>query len=397
MPRAGYSICPKIRFFVGMSDFVLHQFHPQVAEVYGIEASLIFSYIWHRSKAQANGWVEFTLEDLCEQYPYMGRYQVWSALQRLTVRGKETPNIVFRKKVAGAYVYKPAVTDLFDKYTIFHKLEVNMAVEFGIVPAIIFNNIAYWIKENWRTKADYAYMMLDPEKFDYDEDALQAYAWKHTRRAAGHWGTIESWQKLHPYVSHRTARRGFDVLQKAGFLTQQRVRKRKPLWRFSDKHLKTFEQYMLDISRLENCEANSKRSEAKIERSASKTKRFEAKTKQESGLNNCAKETSGRVNEANVNEAANASRSLESSAKQDSARPASRARATGVLASPFVKADFQQMNRPNLPSRKVRKKLDCFGEEAKRGYTRIPDPQSPEYDEWLEALPNDQRPRSLCG
>ena len=60
-----------------MGNLLLHRFNPQIAELYGINAALIFQYIWYRSVKMAGGrYVAMTLDDICKQYPYLGRKQV---------------------------------------------------------------------------------------------------------------------------------------------------------------------------------------------------------------------------------------------------------------------------------------------------------------------------------
>jgi hypothetical protein len=78
-----------------------HFFDPKIAELYGINAAILFRYICWRSDHSKNRWVALTLPDLCARYPYLGRDQCYRALAALTHPGKKTPALISRKAAPG--------------------------------------------------------------------------------------------------------------------------------------------------------------------------------------------------------------------------------------------------------------------------------------------------------
>lgn len=236
-----------------------HWFNPSIAESYGIPAALIFQYIWFRSVNMADGkWVTLSLEDFYKQYPYLGQKQVWLALQKLVNSHRKTPALVCRKPADEGYSYRyaPISRDAGNKFISF---DTRIAAQHGIVPAIIHANIAYWVRDNWRAKAERLYEYLDPAKFDYDDLQLQSFAFDHTRKAAAHYVSVKKWAKLNRYISERTAKRGFSSLLTAGLLKKLRTRNRIPLWIVQEKLLHSFMRERLNGSDLENERAKRKK------------------------------------------------------------------------------------------------------------------------------------------
>jgi len=236
-----------------------HRFNPSIAEIYGIPAALIFQYIWFRSVKMAEGkWVTLSLEDIYKQYPYLGKKQVWLALQKLVNSHRKTPALVCRKPADEGYGYRyaPISRDAGNKFISF---DTHIAAQHGIVPAIIHANIAYWVRDNWREKAERLYEYLDPAKFDYDDLQLQYFAFDHTRKAAAHYVSVKKWAKLNPYISERTTKRGFASLLAAGLLKILHTRSRIPLWIVQEKLLRSYMRERLNGSDLENERAKRKK------------------------------------------------------------------------------------------------------------------------------------------
>lgn len=367
-------------------NYLPHRFNPEVAEVYGVEAALLYQYINHRSRFQkqhgGNRWIEFTLDGLCKQYPYLGRYQIWSALQRLINAGKKTPPIVFRKMRGGVYIYTPAVDDSQDALQVF---DVNMACRLGVVPSIIFSNVRYWIKQNWSKVAGEAYELLKPDDFDFDDIAMQRFAFTHTQNAAGHFASIADWvAKNHRYISHRTAKRGFQALQHEGLLQWRRIQKGKPFWFPTKKLLQTILAEVLNYSDLENVGANSKRLGAKTKCDGAKTKQVGAKTKQESRLDVSEPATSDAVVEAVVEEGVDCGSYVQEDLPTASLRGGTSS--AGSRVAPEVISRLRKLNQAQFPELKRRMMRDSFGNPVKRKYARVPSPDDPEFDEWYDCL-----------
>lgn len=215
-------------------QYVAHKFDTQVAGVYGIIPAIIFQYVCWRSSNSPVRWIQFTVDELCKQYPYLTPKQVRLALHALVNSGSRTPALVLRKRVCGrSFMYAPACKD--SKADQWHYFDIRLAERLGLVPAIIFQNIGWWIKKNWQEHADEYYRYLDPAKFDDDWDQMQGHAYLHTRRAAAHHCYVRVWAGEHAYIPQRSIERGFSCLLAAGLLVCSYSRNRLPVWQFSDK------------------------------------------------------------------------------------------------------------------------------------------------------------------
>lgn len=372
-------------------EYTPHRFNPDIATVYGIPSALVYQYINFRSRNGKSKWVDLTIDELCKQYPYFGRWQVWSALQNLIHPGKKTPPLILRKNIANIFTYAPVA---HDDSAVLHVFDVSVAKKFGAVPAIIFHNVGYWITKNWKDKADLLYRMLSPEEFDFNDRAMQEFAYDHTFMAAGHFNTIEDWVAKHPYVSLRTARRGFSCLQKAGWFGFRRIKRGKPMWFFTKKLMRDYKHNMLEKSDLENVAAKTKQVEAKTECLASKTKHVEANTqcKQPSSLSRSA--TYCAFGEAVIDEAVEDCGSKVRKAFDDFASRS--ASGSDHFVSRKELTEIRKLNRPNFPAVKQKISTDAFGNPVKRKYTRKLTPDDPDFLERFEMMTPDERQHYLA-
>jgi len=210
--------------------YLPHRFDPQVAELYGVPAALILQYVCWRSVNESK-WVPLSVDDLAKQYPYMGRDECWRGLSRLLRAGKKTPALIHRKADSQGcgYLYSPTFTPRIDIASL-HTFNVRVAEKCGIVPAIIFHNVGFWIKRNWQQKAEELYEHLNPAEFDDSDFQMQRFAHQTTRKAAAHHCSVKKWWKCHRYISLPTAKRGFSRLLQAGLLKKGSTRARIPLW-----------------------------------------------------------------------------------------------------------------------------------------------------------------------
>jgi len=371
-------------------DYTPHRFNPDIATVYGIPSALVYQYINFRSREQRrcgkSAWVDLTIDELCKQYPYFGRWQVWAALQNLIHPGKKTPPLILRKNIASIFTYAPVAED---NSLALHIFDVRVAVKFGVVPAIIYQNVSYWITKNWKDKSELLYAMLKPDEFDFDDRAMQEFAYNNTDRAAGHFNTIEGWVAKHPYVSHRTARRGFSCLQKAGWFGFRRIKRGKPMWFLTKKLMRDYVQNMLEKSDLENVAAKTKRVEAKTECVAAKTKRVEANTQQEVGLTHSNVVACRAFGEAVIEEAVGDCQNKVTQAFDDFASRS--ASGSEHFVSRKELTEIRKLNRPNFPAVKQKISTDAFGNPVKRKYTRKLTPDDPDFLERLEMMSEDER------
>lgn len=232
-----------------------HQFDPKLAKRYSINAAIIYQYVWYRSVKMANGgWVALTLDDICKQYTYMGRKQVRLALKILVNPGKRNPALLARKRIgkAAAFVYQPN-----DKAegTGFIRFDTQVATELGVVAAIIHNNMAFWIKDNWEKKAEELSQCVDPEKFDYDAIQVRYFAYHSTRKAAARSVTVQKMARVCPYIPLRTVERAFSCLRKAGLLVNLSQNVRNPVWTIQRKMLASFMRQAVGCNDLRDCVA----------------------------------------------------------------------------------------------------------------------------------------------
>jgi hypothetical protein len=372
-------------------EYTPHRFNPDIATVYGIPSALVYQYINFRSREQRrcgkSAWVDFTIDELCKQYPYFGRKQVWSALQNLIHPGKKTPQLILRKNVANIFTYAPVAED--DSLAL-HFFDVKVAVKFGVVPAIIYQNVGYWITKNWKDKAELLYRMLKPEKFAFDDRAMQEFAYDNTSMAAGHFETITEWvTKRRPYLSQRTARRGFSCLQKAGWFGFRRIKRGKPMWFLTKKLMNDYVQKMLEKSDLENVAAKRKQVEAKKECLAAKRKCVESNRKQEPALSHSNVVTCRAFGEAVIEEAVEDCGSKVRKAFDDFASRS--ASGSEHFVSRKELTEIRKLNRPNFPAVKQKISTDAFGNPVKRKYTRKLTPDDPDFLERLEMMSEDER------
>lgn len=237
---------------------VAHEFDPKVAKVYGINAALVFQHIAYLSQESPNRWVDLMLPELCEKYPYLGRDQIWRALRTLTTQGPKAPPLVLRKaKAAGiGHLYAPIPQDGFCDLP--HKFDIALAAKLGVVPAIIYRNIRYWVQKNWMIRAEQVYEKLKPEQFDWDEKAMQVFAYANSRKAASHFCTVDQWVERHDYVRRSSAFLGFSRLLEEGLLLRSTLPNKIPLWTLPAKTLDCFKRMLLKECDLSNCSPETK-------------------------------------------------------------------------------------------------------------------------------------------
>lgn len=121
----------------------------------------------------------------------MQALSIWRAVKRLITPDRKTAALVNRKprETGVGFRYAPAVNDGFCESP--HKFSVELATKLGVIPAIVYRNISYFIRKNWCGKADLVYDKLDPEQFGWDERAMREHAYNQTRKAAACFSTVD--------------------------------------------------------------------------------------------------------------------------------------------------------------------------------------------------------------
>jgi len=379
-------------------SYLPHRFNPQVAEVYGINAALIFQYVCFRSQLVPTRWVDPTLEDICKQYPYLGEWQVWAALKKLINSGKKTPALLCRKQVKGTYLYRPIANDV-DSYAL-HSFDVRIALKVGVVPAIIYHNVGHWIRENWKQRAQFWYERLNPAEFDDDDYQMQRFAYQMTRGAAAHYTTAVDWLATHRYVKLSSAKCGFMRLQQAGLLRKGLRKRHKQFWHLTRKSLNDFEQEMLSKSDLGNSSSKTQ-SQRQKPKTKARNPKSTPETQPESRLSASGAGASNAFEEADFIEAelrfnqpvgdnCDAIRPLHTLA---GARGGSAGTASDSASPPPAVSgkELRRMNCPNQPWVKKKINRDAFGHVVKRHYLRKPKPDDLDYDEYIDNLSTEER------
>lgn len=242
---------------------IAHEFDPNVAVVYGVNAAVLFQHICYLSQESPSRWVNLTLQELCTKYPYLGRKAIWRALQVLVKPGRKTPPLVLRKgtQAGTGHLYAPVPKDGFCENP--HKFDIALAGKLGVVPAIIYRNVRYFVQKNWMIRAETLYDRLDPDTFHLDNIAMWTFAYDNTIKAAAHFTTVEQWVKHRPYVALRSAERAFNCLLEEGLLLRTYLKNKVPLWHLPAKTLFCFKRNLLSSCTLENSAAKRKLSPPK--------------------------------------------------------------------------------------------------------------------------------------
>lgn len=368
-----------------IDSYTPHKFNPSTATVYSIPAALIFGYISFRSRQTTGRWVAITLEALCKQYPYLGEWQVRLALKQLVSAGKKTPALIFRKQVRGDYFYMPAVED--DPGAQLHTFDVRVAIEVGVLPAIIYHNVSYWIKKNWMEHAAEAIKFLKPESYDFDEQRMQRIAYRYTRKSAGYSATLEDWLGRHTYATKRSTERGFQCLQEKGLLFKTHQNRRKPVWHLPAKTLRDFECDMLARSSLENSSAKTTSLPPKPHFKR-QNHTFTAKTTEEQGLTATPSATSEAVLEAHYEAPLMKPVTERQRLVTDSTLPRCRSEerssdevvgSASPTLSAKILAQLRKLDKPHVPKHRKKVYRNSLG-KITRPYIRKPDISPDAYD-----------------
>lgn len=365
-----------------IDSYVPHRFNPQVAQLYGIPAALVFQFISYCCDKHKLAFLPVTVSDLAQRYPYLDRRTVGRALEALVFPGKDNPNpaLLVRKKLKGVWHYHPVAPD--EKFAL-HVFDANVAVKHGILPAIILQNIGHWVRQNWKRKAEQALTKLKPGDYDHDHDRMYEDALVLTANAAAHTISIEEWLERHPYTSYRTAVRGFSCLQQAGLISMRRGKHSKPIWVLSLDLRAEYAKKLLKLSTLENPDANLRSPDANLTNP-------DANLTTEQGLNSSAPVRCGAFDEGIIDEDSITEYGNGFASPLAGARGVARSALNGATASPAVRAQLHRLNRPSYDHAFKRPRKET------RQYTRHPKPGDEDFDLFLDDLTPDQRRKYLA-
>jgi hypothetical protein len=422
-----------------MTDsYVPHRFNPQVAQLYGIPAALIFQFISYCCDKHKLDFLPLSVSELATRYPYLDRRTVGRVLDTLVFPGKGNPNpaLLVRKKLNGVWHYHPVTPD--EKFAL-HVFDARVAIEHGVIPAIILQNIGHWVRHNWKRKAEQALTKLKPEDYDHDLYRMHEDALVFTANGAAHTISIEEWLERHTYTSYRTAVRGFSCLRQAGLIFMRRGKHNKPIWVLSRDLRADYAEKMLKLSTLENTDANlpTDRIDNTIElnelqncdaklpnllKSVKKALNSSTDSADDSlklsELQNCdAKLPNTDAILGNTDATLGTKQGLtstptnsynayvEDSIDEDkiaeygdgfagsslaALAPSARSASKCATASPAVPAELHELNQPSY--KRTRKKRQT----EKRSYIKHPEPDTEDFEIWFDDLTPDQRREYLA-
>lgn len=349
----------------------VHKFDREVASVYGIAAAIVFQYICWCSKKSAVRWITFTLDELCKHYPYLTYKQVRNAVDRLIYPEGKNPALVIRRgKRGSSFLYAPVCEAPCVR--LWGKFDTGLATRLGLVPAIIHYNISHWIKKNWDDHALIRAAKLDAADFDFDVDRLKTQAYKDTRDSAAHFGYIDQWVKERPFISRRSAYRGFSCLLKEKLLVKTHIRDRQPLWGFTDKEARKHIAKSLITNEVEDSSATRAESVPKGQTQCHKG-RASATRAVETGVDDSSPRECSRAESSTSEAAVRFAKPIKENSDVFQQPSLAGARSAAGTASNGPSAKLRDLNQPNLPVYRPSRNT------AKRAYHRQPVPQN-EFD-----------------
>ena len=143
----------------------VHSFSRTVAKEHGEKAAVLLQYLAHhvsKSKHQHGGrkWFYKTLDDLAVVFPYLKRSTIHATLQKLG--NQNGPLLIgdYNKKGYDRTNWFAFRDDNVRKQAQSSKpayFQVEDAVKFGIVAAVLLGNLVHWIRENRKTDPQYSW------------------------------------------------------------------------------------------------------------------------------------------------------------------------------------------------------------------------------------------------
>ena len=190
-----------------------HMFSVRLATELNVLSSVVFQtlifWIHHNENTNTNyynsyHWTYLSLSNFVKMFPYATKMQIRTALSNLEESGYILSRIDEDDKEHPKYY---TITDKgrFFHNSIegtdneFHTFNISFACKYGIIPAILFENIYRWIQHN---------QLLD----DYFKDGLY---WTYS--------TKKSLLNYFPYISKPTMQKHFKILEDAEILKIERV------------------------------------------------------------------------------------------------------------------------------------------------------------------------------
>jgi len=239
---------------------LIHQFCPIIAEKYGVNEAILFRHFCYCASLNPKGAVTKSISEIVSEYPYLGRHQVWAALQRLCTGTRKHASLIRRSALGQRFVYRPYTEDDTGRY---HTFSVELAEQLGILPSVVYSNIRFWIITRWKEAAEGQAEKLDPGDYDCNADLLNDDAFDLTRPKVYLTATMESWADRHRYAPVRSVRRAFGLLVEKDYLRKELNDRRQPVWRLPAKKMEEIKVNMLSSIDFVEYAAKIKRSRPK--------------------------------------------------------------------------------------------------------------------------------------
>ena len=183
---------------------VTHKFNVQMAETHGITAAIVYQCLyWHCTHPadKPKGCYRGTTPELASRMPYLSYKEVRLALTKLTSRIGKQGRFILKAEDGIERVYTICREPERSKI---HSFDPKVAERVGVLPAIVYDNVMYWLSES-------------DSRGDLD---------------LKHCVSPHDWCKIHAYAPLCSVERAFSHLEKTGELlkTGERSTARAPYW-----------------------------------------------------------------------------------------------------------------------------------------------------------------------
>jgi hypothetical protein len=150
---------------------ITHSFSRAQAQHYGVHGAILLRYFINRIKGSNNikdrkRWFYDSVSDLKENYPYLSQTALFNARKLLIAEKGPIVTGNYNKWPKDKTTWYSARDDrtlqaLEDDLLYF---KVSEAVAYGILEAVILNNLRYWLQEKQKKNAQYQYHPMSPRK-----------------------------------------------------------------------------------------------------------------------------------------------------------------------------------------------------------------------------------------
>jgi len=149
----------------------VHSFSRTIAEEHGEKAAVILQYLAHhvaKSKQVHGGrkWFYKTLDDLAAVFPYIKRSTIHDTLKSLKDKGLLEIGDYKKKGYDRTCCYAFEDDNVRKQAQASKPLyfQVEDAVKYGIVAAVLLGNLVHWIRENRKQDPKYTWHAMSPRE-----------------------------------------------------------------------------------------------------------------------------------------------------------------------------------------------------------------------------------------